>query len=215
MPKTPLEQEAYEKHFRVAIFGSARIKKDDEIYTNVYSLASEIGKNGFDLVTGGGLGLMEAATAGHKAGRGNKKTHSIGLTINLPWEIKPNEHLDIKTHFDKFSERLDEFMVLSNVVIVVPGGIGTCLELFYTWQLTQVKHICNIPIILVGDMWKELIDWVEKWPLKKGLISPKDMTNIHLAQNNDHAIRVIKKAHELYEKLGDSYCLNWKKYKLD
>lgn len=39
-------------------------------------------------------------------------------------------------------------MLLSHVFVVAPGGIGTLLELFYTWQLMQVGHICRAPIIL-------------------------------------------------------------------
>ena len=201
-------------NFRIAIFGSSRIKKDDNIYNQVFSLAEKIGNHDFDLVTGGGAGLMEAASAGHFKGSKDISTQTIGLTVKLPYEKEPNKYLEIKKHFDRFSERLDTFMTLSNVVVVYPGGIGTCLEFFYAWQLTQVKHICNNPIILVGEMWPELMEWITKWQLDKGLISTNDLKNIHLAKNNDEAMEIIIKVHELYEKLGDSFCLNWKKYKL-
>lgn len=55
------------------------------------------------------------------------------------------------------------FMLLSNVVVVAPGGIGTTLELFYTWQLMQVGHICKVPIIVYGDMWQTLVAWVDEY----------------------------------------------------
>lgn len=180
------------KHdFRVAIFGSARIQPKDKVYKFVYNLAKQIGKHRFDLLTGGGPGLMEAANAGHAEGDPNKNSDNIGLAIALPWEAKENKHLEIKRHFNKFSKRLDHFMALSNVVVVTPGGIGTCLELFYTWQLIQVRHINPVPIILVGKMWEELIKWVKKYPLKENLISPHDMDPIHIAKDSRHAMKII------------------------
>lgn len=204
------------EHFRVAIFGSARIEADQPRYNEVYNLAKLVAKSGFDIVTGGGPGLMEAANKGHKEGReGNEDIHSFGLNILLPHEQQANQHLDVKKDFDRFSERLDYFMYLSNVVVVAPGGIGTLLELFYTWQLVQVKHICNIPIILLGEMWPELIDWMEKHPLKKEFIGKEDMNSIFLADNCEEAMEVIKVAHEEFRKGGDDFCLNYKKYKIN
>jgi hypothetical protein len=210
-----IEKELKKKHFRVAIFGSSRSKKGDKDYKMVYDLAYKIGEMGLDVVTGGGPGSMEAANEGHTEGDKDSAAHSYGLVIELPWESKANEFLDIEKKFDRFSERLDTFMILSNVAIITPGGLGTCLELFYTWQLTQVKHICSMPIILLGDMWEELIDWVKKEIIKTGRADQKDLKNIFLCKNSDKAIDIIKKAQNIYKKEGDSYCLNYKKYKLD
>ena len=74
-------------HYRVAIFGSARIKPNDDNYKTVQSLAHELGSLGIDVVTGGGPGLMEAANKGHHEGRKNTKTHSLGVNIKLPFVI--------------------------------------------------------------------------------------------------------------------------------
>lgn len=195
-----LASELKKDDFRVTIFGSARIKKGDAIYKRVYNLAKKIGKLGFDIVTGGGPGMMEAANAGHHSGDPNQKSDSIGLTIKLPTESKGNKHLEIKKHFNKFSKRLDNFMALSNVVIVTPGGIGTCLELFYTWQLIQVKHIQPIPMILYGEMWENLIKWVKKYSLRDGLISHNDLNWIYIAKNQTQAMKIILKEHKKYLK---------------
>jgi len=197
MKKTKSIKEELEKQdFRVAIFGSARLQKKDKVYKQVFELAKEIGKYKFDVVTGGGPGLMEAANAGHEEGDKGEKADSIGLVIKLPWESKGNKHLEIKKEFARFSKRLDTFMALSKVAIIMPGGIGTCLELFYAWQLVQVRHIKTIPLILVGKMWEELMKWVKKYPLKKGLISKKDLDNIHIAKDNKAAIRIILKTYK-------------------
>lgn len=210
-----LEEELKKKHFRVTIFGSARSKKGEKEYETAYKLAYKCGEQGYDVVTGGGPGSMEAANEGHKAGDKNSEADSVGLVIELPWENKPNEFLDKEQRFKKFSERLDTFVVLSNVAVVTYGGLGTCLELFYMWQLTQVKHICSIPIILIGEMWEELIDWVQRNIIETERADKKDMHNILVVKSIDQAMEIINKVHKVYREEGDSYCLNYKKYKLD
>jgi uncharacterized protein (TIGR00730 family) len=203
-----------DKHFRVAIFGSARIKKGDPNYNLVYTLAKMISGAGMDIVTGGGPGLMNATSEGHHAGRKDSEIHSIGLKINLPKEDKEASHLDIKKEYNRFSNRLDNFMKLSNAVVIAPGGVGTLLELFYTWQLMQVKHICNIPIILLGDMWLELVQWVKKYPLKNKLLNIEDVELLFLAKNCEEAFMIIKQAYEGYKISDSNFCLNYKKYKI-
>jgi len=200
-------------HFRVAIFGSARLKKNDPRYKLVYNLAKAIAKENMDVVSGGGPGLMNAASKGHHAGRGNNHIHSVGLTIKLPMEQKDGFHLDIKEDFDRFSGRLDKFMKLSNVVIVAPGGVGTALEFFYTWQLIQVKHICNAPIILLGPMWDGLMKWVKTQPVRKGLISKGDLESIFHARTVAQAMKIVRETKEQYDKGGKYICRNIKKYK--
>ena len=177
-------------YYRVSIFGSARLKPDTEEYIEVYHLAKKLAKNNADIVTGGGPGLMEAANAGAKDGSSQSK--SFGLHIDLPFETSPNQHLDITYHHKRFSSRLDEFMRISHAVIVTPGGIGTILELLYTWQLIQVSHISERPIILVGKMWTGLLEWMKSEPLNKQLIDKSDFNNIKIVQNVDEVIILLK-----------------------
>jgi uncharacterized protein (TIGR00730 family) len=206
-------EELRKEDFRVTIFGSARIKKGDSLWQDIFEMAKEIGKRKWDMVTGGGPGLMEAANAGHKSGDPNHESDSIGLTIELPFEAGANKHLDLQKHFAHFSSRLDHFMVLSNAVIVTPGGIGTCLELFYTWQLTQVKHICPIPIILYGKQWHKLIDWVKDFLLKDKLINEEDLGNIFCVESHEEILTILDNLHGDYLKNPDT-CMNLKKYRL-
>ncbi len=216
--KHSITKELKSDHFRVAIFGSARIKKGDPRYKIVHNLAEKLGERGFDVVTGGGPGIMQAANSGHHKGRKkskqkNKDSHSIGLNIKLPLEQKEGKHLDVYKNFDRFSSRLDTFMSLSNVVIVAPGGIGTLLEFFYTWQLVQVKHICDTPIILLGSMYEGLLDWIKKQPLKKKLMSKEDMNNIFNAKRQSEVLKVIDKLYEDHKE-GKHVCHNFQKYKM-
>ncbi|MDP2690874.1 MAG: LOG family protein [Candidatus Gracilibacteria bacterium] len=200
-------------HFRVAIFGSARLQDGDADYKNVYLLAHRLAELDIDVVTGGGPGLMEAANRGHKVGRKEHSgVHSFGLNIRLPREQYDNKFLDIKREFDVFSKRLDAFMLLSNVVVVAPGGVGTCLEFFYSWQLTQVKHTCKIPIILMGEMWHGLLKWIHDNPLKQGLLNKEDMNNIRCVNNWEEAATLIEEAYLVFKKAGSNACINLKAY---
>lgn len=181
------------KHFRVAIFGSARTDKTNESYCKVFQLAKLLGKEGIDVVTGGGPGTMEAASAGHKKGRKHNGSHTFGLLIHLPREQRANRHLDIKSEFTKFSERLQRFMELSSAVVVAPGGIGTTLEFFYALQLVQVKKVTQVPIILIGEQWKALVNWMKNYPVKKRFISKNDLDSLFY-------VKSVKQAHELIMK---------------
>lgn len=200
--------------FRVTLFGSARVKKNSKIYRDVKQLAKDIGERGFDLVTGGGPGLMEAASAGHKLGSKKNKARTIGVGIRLPSEQKFNKHLAFKKEYKRFSKRLDTFMMLSNVVVVAPGGVGTMLELFYTWQLVQVEQICDTPIILLGKQWPYLIKWLKRYPLKEKFLDKEDINLLIHAEDCDEAMKMIDKSYKEYEKGGEDFCSNYKKYKL-
>lgn len=194
--KLDLAKELATGDFRVAIFGSARIQPGDEVYQQIFELAKGIGQRGYDVVTGGGPGLMEAGNAGHAAGDTEKKAESIGLNIVLPFEQSANRFVEFEQNFEKFSERLDTFMKLSNIFVVTPGGVGTMLEFFFTWQLLQVKKMDYKPIILVGEMWEKLIHWVIDYSLKDGLLSSDDFDYIYIVKDNKEALQLIDQFHK-------------------
>ena len=199
-------------HYRVAIFGSARIEEGDSDYNDVYLIAKGLAESGFDIVTGGGPGIMQAANAGHNSIV--SETHSIGLNIKLPFEQAANKYLDIEKEFDRFSERLDTFMSLSDAVVVATGGVGTLLELFYSWQLIQVEHICETPIILFGEMWATLLNWLKTEVQSKGLFDEKDMHNIFHINSPEKVVDFIKKVHEDRSQV-EHVCVNYNMYRVE
>ena len=203
-------------NFKVSVFGSSQVKEGDAVFDQVKSLAKMIAENEIDIITGGGPGLMRAANEGHQEGRkeNGKQVHSIGIGIKLPWNQKFNESVEYKEELDRFSQRLDEFMTLSNAVVVCPGGLGTMLELFYTWQLAQVHHICNIPIILMGDVWEGLLRWIKDEPLQKNYLEKQDYDLVFHVKNPEEAMAVIKEAHKNFENGDENFCLNYEKYKI-
>lgn len=214
--KFDLFEKRDEKHFKVVIFGSSRVEMEDTIYKKVKDLAFMLGMKGIDVVTGGGPGLMQAANEGHKLGakKSKKRSHSIGIGVKLLWKQKFNNAVQYKREFNKFSKRLDEFMLLSNAIVVAPGGLGTLLELFYSWQLVQVHHICDVPIILMGDKWEGLLRWVKRNPLKKGYLDEEDYKLVFYVKTAKEASTIIEDSYEHFKKGGKNFCLNYKKYKV-
>jgi len=184
------------EHYRVSIFGSSRIRRGDPIYEEVKTLSFELARMGIDIVTGGGPGLMEAANAGAVEGQIESHARSFGLAIHLPTEEGANPFVNKVFRHRTFFSRLHHFVRLSSAFIVMPGGIGTALELFMVWQLVQVKHVTEHPVILVGTMWTGLIDWIRETMVGRGLVSPTDLDTISIVSSADEAIQIIRASYE-------------------
>src|SRR5713226_9780609 len=187
------------QHYRVSIFGSSRIRHGDPIYDEVKTLSTALARMGVDIVTGGGPGLMEAANAGAIEGQKDSKSRSFGLAIHLPHEEGANPFVDKVFRHRTFFSRLHHFVRLSSAFIVMPGGIGTALELFMVWQLLQVKHMKEHPLILVGTMWPGLIDWIRGTMIERGLVSPPDLDVVKVVSNSEEAIPIIRASYERFK----------------
>src|SRR5947208_9727928 len=186
------------EHYRVSIFGSSRIRRGDPIYEEVKKLTYELARMGIDIVTGGGPGLMEAANAGAMEGQVDSHARSFGLAIHLPTEESANPFVNKVFRHRTFFSRLHHFVRLSSAFIVFPGGIGTALELFMVWQLLQVKHMKQHPLILVGTMWPGLIEWMRGTMVERGLVSPPDMETVHVVSSAPDAIAIIRESYERF-----------------
>jgi uncharacterized protein (TIGR00730 family) len=183
--------------YRVTIFGSARLQPDSPLYNGVKFFASELTKMGCDIVTGGGPGLMQAANEGSFLADKNKSTNSIGIRVDLDFEQSANPFVEQMYQHQTFFTRLHHFVLLSNAFVVVPGGIGTTLEALMIWQLLQVRKLNNMPFILVGEMWSDLVDWADKYMVnvEDQLASPKDIQIPYCVNNFAEATSVLRKHH--------------------
>lgn len=148
--------------YRVTIFGSARVAAGQPLYEDVKRLASTLSNMGCDIVTGGGPGLMQAANQGENIGDPNNETRSWGLPVQLPFEEEHNPFVEKIFKHRTFFSRLHHFVQLSSAYVIVGGGIGTALETLMIWQLLQVKHIWDTPLIFVGPMWHGMVDWARE-----------------------------------------------------
>jgi uncharacterized protein (TIGR00730 family) len=181
--------------YRVTIFGSARAKPGTPAYEETKRTAAALAEMGCDIITGGGPGLMQAANEGAAGKAGASR--STGIRVDLPFEQEVNPFVELAFEHRTFFTRLHHFVLASDAFIVAPGGIGTVLETMMVWQLLQVRHIRETPLILVGKMWPGLVEWARTsmLPPDAPLISPEDLTIPGCVATADEAIALIRRHH--------------------
>jgi uncharacterized protein (TIGR00730 family) len=172
----------------VSIFGSARTHEKDQMYMAAHETASLLAKAGFEIITGGGPGVMEAANRGaFEAGK-----MSVGCNIELPFEQIPNSYLTKSLSFKYFFVRKTMFIKYSNAYIIFPGGFGTMDELFEALTLIQTRKIRNFPVVLFGSQyWRGLLAWLTSTMLNEKMINPEDLSLIHLTDSPTDAVNFI------------------------
>jgi predicted Rossmann-fold nucleotide-binding protein len=139
---------------------------------------------------------MQAANEGAAAGASERKG-SVGIRVNLPFEQQVNPFVEQAFEHKTFFTRLHHFVLTSDAFVVAPGGIGTVLELMMIWQLLQVRHVHDTPLILVGKMWADLVQWARSHLLtcQPPLASPEDMTIPICVNTADEAIALLREHH--------------------
>jgi uncharacterized protein (TIGR00730 family) len=183
--------------FRVSIFGSARTDPNHWVYQEVKRVAAALAALGCDVVTGGGPGQMQAANEGAAEAGAGARMQNVGIRIQLPFERGANPYVEESFEHQTFFTRLHHFVLVSDAFVVTPGGIGTVLEAMMIWQLLQVRHLRDVPLVFVGPMWRELVEWAQRFMLRPGfeLASPDDMTIPQCVDTADEAIVIIRARH--------------------
>ncbi len=177
----------------VTFYGGARFKEDDEVYKKVQKLAYRISKElGYTIITGGGGGVMEAASRGAYEAGGK----ALGLTIKLPHEQKVNKYVTQEVPFYFFFARQVSMSYTTEVCIFCPGGFGTLNELFEILTLEQTEKIDKIPVIFFGsEYWNPLEKFIEGVLLEKyKTINPKDINIYTITDDEDEILKIIKKS---------------------
>jgi len=174
----------------VSIFGSARTNVNDEMYEAAREVGGLLANAGFEIITGGGPGIMEAANRGaFEAGK-----VSVGCNIELPFEQMPNPYLTKSLSFKYFFVRKTMFIKYSNAYIIFPGGFGTMDELFEALTLIQTRKIRNFPVVLFGSQyWQGLLQWITSTMLNEKYINAEDLGLIHLTDSPADAVNFIIK----------------------
>ncbi len=176
----------------VSIFGSARSKPGAFEYDLAVSIAKGLVEAGYGIITGGGPGIMEAANKGASEAGGV----SVGLGIELPLESGLNDYVNVGYEFRYFFVRKTVFIKYSQAFVVLPGGYGTMDELFEALTLVATGKITKFPIVLVGSAyWSGLLDWLKATMLAEGKIGPEELALLHVADDADEVVKIIKEAH--------------------
>ncbi|QOY51254.1 TIGR00730 family Rossman fold protein [Candidatus Sulfurimonas baltica] len=203
----------------VTIFGSARTNKNETYYKKAQKLASLLGSRGFNVMTGGGPGIMEAANKGaHK-----HDVESIGLNIDLPFEQVANPYTSKELSFDYFFSRKVMLVKYSIAYVIFPGGYGTLDELFEALTLIQTRKVTGVKVFIVGvDFYSPLMDFIKTKLLVHGMIDEEDIDLISLTDDleciaNDIEESLLEQIRVLKEVgLGDtSYYKSLLEFSLD
>jgi len=172
----------------VSMFGSARIGPGHPYFARTEKIARLLSDAGFAVISGGGPGLMEAANRGAYAGT----SPAIGLNILLPHETSGNEFQDIGFNFRYFFARKMMFVRFASAYVVLPGGFGTLDELSECLTLVQTGKSRRIPIILVGgDFWRGLLDWLRDRLVGEGMIDDQDLGLMQIIEEPEAIVEAI------------------------
>jgi uncharacterized protein (TIGR00730 family) len=175
----------------VSVFGSARTKTDSADYKTAERLGGALAAAGFAVITGGGPGVMEAANRGAVQAGGV----SVGLGIELPFEQRLNQWVDIGINFRYFFARKTMFVKYAQAFCVLPGGFGTMDELFEALTLVQTRTVTRFPVVLMGTAyWGGLLDWIRGTMLAEGKVGAPDVDLISLTDDVEEAVRMVRTA---------------------
>jgi uncharacterized protein (TIGR00730 family) len=183
----------------VSIYGSARVKPDDDIYKSAEDIAYRLGKMGFSIITGGGPGVMEAANKG--ASRAGVK--SIGLNIELPEQQALNPYVTKTLRFNHFFVRKVMLVKYATAFVIMPGGLGTLDELTEILTLIQTHKSKPFPVILFNSRyWDGFLDWLENIVLLKGFISEDDFNILRVSDKPEEVAQTVQNWYLKQEIIG-------------
>jgi hypothetical protein len=174
----------------ITVFGSARVDADDPMYQAARAFGAAAAAAGFAVITGGGPGIMEAANRGCREAGGT----SVGCNIELPYEQRLNEYVDLGIDFRYFFVRKTMFVKYAEAFVVFPGGYGTLDELFESLTLVQTGKVLHFPVVLYGSTyWSGLDHWLRDRALAEGKLSEDDLALFHLCDDPDEVVAHIQR----------------------
>jgi uncharacterized protein (TIGR00730 family) len=187
---------------KVAIFGSARTRRDDPLYEQARRLAGAMAAREWMVITGAGPGIMEAGIEG--AGAEN----AFGVSIRLPFESPSAQFVadDPKLlRFRYFFTRKVVFIKESHGFVLLPGGYGTMDEAFELLTLVQTGKAPPAPIVLLdvpgATYWEGWKAFVEEELLEPGYLSPHDLCFVKVTDDVDAAVDEVTGFYSNYQSL--------------
>jgi uncharacterized protein (TIGR00730 family) len=173
----------------VSIFGGSRFPIKDPYALQAHKLASKLVEAHINIMTGGGAGIMQAASCGAVH---SKKSTSIGVGVTELNEIK---NPCVKEYFevDYFYTRKWLLTHYSLAFVVFPGGFGTLDELTEILTLIQTKILPMAPIILIGhDYWTPFLQWLQQEAIVHGTIKEEHLRLFIITDDLDEAFHLIE-----------------------
>lgn len=137
----------------VTSFGTAFIKPDEPLYSEITDIGKYIAGAGYDICCGGYYGSMEAISKGAKSAGGK----TIGVTVK-GWESAPNSYIDEIAEMPNLMERIVELIGIADAYIIFKGGTGTLVEISVALELMNKRSMPEKKMIFYTDFWKNMIE---------------------------------------------------------
>lgn len=178
----------------VTIFGGSRLPQESVYARQAHELAHKLIRCNISVITGGGPGIMRAASCGanHEI-RDKVIARSIGISVEGLGEESSQECTQEYFVMREFYSRKWLMINYSTAFAVFPGGFGTLDEVAGVVTLIQTKKMPGYPVVLIGaEYWKHVIEWMHKSALPSGLISQDDINLICVTDDIDEAVLLLK-----------------------
>lgn len=176
----------------VSVFGSARSAQDSPDHELARTVARAVAGEGFNIITGGGPGVMEAANRGCREARGL----SVGLNIRLPREQHANPFVDLECTFRYFFVRKLMFVRYSCAFLIFPGGFGTLDEAFEALTLVETHKIPHFPVLLFGgEFWDGMLAQLAAMQQRQ-LVTAAEREHVRLVSGVPEAVEILRHCHE-------------------
>lgn len=170
----------------VTIFGSSRMKQGSPYALKAQELAQRFIDNDISILTGGGPGIMEAASCRIKL-EGNNKAKAIGINVKS-LEDRPEQCMAEYFELEYFFARKWLLTQYSAGFVIFPGGFGTLDEMAGVLTLIQTKNLKQVPVVLIGkEYWQPFINWITNEALVHGTILKQELEFFYVTDDLDEA----------------------------
>jgi uncharacterized protein (TIGR00730 family) len=179
---------------KVAVFGGANARPEDIEYAQAVKLGANLAHAGHVVMTGGYIGMMEAASKGAAEAGG----HVIGVTcdeIESFRPMKPNQWVKEEWRYVTLTDRMINLINRCDAAIALPGGVGTLAEISVLWNQVLIHAIPPKPMILIGEGWKRIFECL--FESQNSFIAVHDRGMITFASDIDAAVHFLNNSHTL------------------
>lgn len=152
---------------KIAFLGGAAWKEDDQPYKDAYEVAKVLAEAGYEIVNGGGPGVMRASTKGGHAG--GARVLAVTYHPNKPKRhyegVDPGNDFDDEIITLDYFDRTKVMLQTTKYHIVFKGSLGTLSEFGMSWISSWIHEPNNKPIVLYGDFWEDYLDLIDRYLL--------------------------------------------------
>jgi uncharacterized protein (TIGR00730 family) len=167
----------------VAVFGSSEPPEGDPLYESARRVGSLLVTAGYDVITGGYGGVMEAASRGAVEAGGR----AVGVTCAVFSSRAPNRYLTERRETGDLVERTGALVAAGRGYVVLHGKSGTLSELTLLWALHRAGSLGPRPVILLGDAWRPFLHHL----VKGRMIEVDQLAITRVAEGPEDAVGLV------------------------